>query len=79
MPHQLTHEETFVCTKGHSAAQISEHTHEVEKGDTLIVLTNTDLSLTNASTQDFCAIVVFSVGGQAVLSGQPAFTPPWAE
>ncbi|MBU1306891.1 MAG: cupin domain-containing protein [Alphaproteobacteria bacterium] len=78
-PHRLSHEEIFVCTEGHGTAQIGEQTHEVEKGDALIVPANVDLSLTNAGTQDFCAVVVFPVGGRAILPGQAGFTPPWAE
>lgn len=78
-PHRLTHEEIFVCTEGQGTAQIGAQTHHVEKGDTLIVPPDMDLTLANAGTADFCAVVVFPVGGQAILPGQPAFTPPWAE
>ncbi|MGV8831976.1 MAG: cupin domain-containing protein [Devosia sp.] len=78
-PHRLSHEEIFVCLEGRGTAQVGEQIHELEQGDTLIVPPDTDLALTNAGTKDFCAVAVFPVGGQAILPGQAAFTPPWAE
>ncbi|MGV8856423.1 MAG: cupin domain-containing protein [Devosia sp.] len=78
-PHRLTHEEIFVCVEGSGTATVGTQTHQLAQGDALIVPPDTDLALANAGTADFCAIVVFPVGGKAMLPDQAAFTPPWAK
>jgi quercetin dioxygenase-like cupin family protein len=77
-PHQLTREEVFVVTDGQALATVGSTTHELHKGSVLIVPAHTDFALANPFPEPFEAVVVFPVGGQAIVANQPPFTPPWA-
>jgi quercetin dioxygenase-like cupin family protein len=76
--HQLTREEIFVCLSGHASVRLGADVLPLSPGDTLIVPPHTDFGLDNPGDTPFEAVAIFPVGGQAILPGQPAFTPPWA-
>ncbi|ATQ77182.1 cupin [Massilia violaceinigra] len=77
-PHQLTREEIFVGLEGHATAKIGDQSFEVTPGSALVVPPHTMFTITNSGATPFKAVAVLPVGGQAVIAGQPAFTPPWA-
>jgi mannose-6-phosphate isomerase-like protein (cupin superfamily) len=74
----VTREEVFVATAGSAVATLGGEVHELGPGDTLVVPSGTEFSLSNPSDEPFEALVVFPVGGKAVTAEGP-FTPPWAE
>jgi quercetin dioxygenase-like cupin family protein len=76
--HQLTREEIFVCLSGGASIRLGDEVLILSPGDALIVPPHTDFGLDNPGDTPFEAVVVFPIGGQAILPGQPAFTPPWA-
>jgi quercetin dioxygenase-like cupin family protein len=76
--HQLTHEEIFVCLSGSASIRVGDEVLTLSPGDAVIVPPYTDFGLDNPGDTPFEAVAVFPVGGQAILPGQPAFTPPWA-
>ena len=77
-PHQLTREEVFIALEGRAIAVIGDATHELTPESALIVPANTLFSLSNPGSVPFRAVAILPVGGQALISGGRAFTPPWA-
>lgn len=75
--HSLTREETFLVLSGSVAAHFGDHVETAGPGDALIVPAGAEFSLV-APDGAAEAICVMPVGGQAV-TGDRAFTPPWAE
>lgn len=78
LSHSVTREEVFVAMAGSAVATLGGETHELGPGDTLVVPSGIEFSLSNPSDEPFEALVVLPVGGQAVTADGP-FTPPWAE
>lgn len=78
-PHSVTREEIFVAIRGEALFTIAGKPHTLTAGGAVVVPANTEFSLSNASSEQFEAVVVFPVGGQAVMPGGATFTPPWAE
>ena len=78
-PHSVTREEIFVAIRGEAIVTIAGEAHRVSAGGAVVVPPSTELSLANEGDEEFEAVVVLPVGGQAVMPGGQAFTPPWAE
>ncbi|NKI70240.1 cupin domain-containing protein [Collimonas pratensis] len=78
VPHQLTREEIFVGLEGRAMATIGDQSYEVTPGSALVVPAHTVLTLRNPDVTPFRAVAILPVGGQALIAGQTAFTPPWA-
>lgn len=79
VPHHLTREETFVAIEGAARVTIAGREHDISTGCALVVPPHTEFALGNPFDAPFRAVVVLPVGGQAVMGGEPAFTPPWAQ
>jgi quercetin dioxygenase-like cupin family protein len=77
-PHRLTHEETLVPTEGTVTASVDDEVFELVVGSALVVPAGAELHLSNPHPTPFKAVVVFPVGGKAILAGEEPFTPPWA-
>jgi len=77
VPHCCTREETFVAIEGAARVTVGGQEHDVSAGSALVVPAHTEFSLANPFDAPFRAVVVLPVGGQAVMDGEPAFTPPW--
>lgn len=78
-PHSVTREEIFVAIRGEALFTIAGKRHTLAAGGAIVVPAGTEFSLANESAVEFEAVVVFPVGGQAVMPGGATFTPPWAE
>jgi quercetin dioxygenase-like cupin family protein len=78
VPHSVTREETFLVLSGQGVVTLAGQEHHLGPGDALVVPPLTEFSLANPSPEPLEAVVAFPVGGQAV-TGEGAFTPPWAE
>lgn len=78
-PHSVTREETFVVIRGEASVTIDGAPHRVRAGGAFVVPANTPFSLANDGDEELEAVVVFPVGGKAVMPGGDAFTPPRAE
>jgi len=78
-PHSVTREEVFVATRGEATFVVNGAEHRLTAGGAMVIPADTEFSLANSSEEPFEAVVVLPVGGQAVVPGRPAFTPPWAE
>jgi quercetin dioxygenase-like cupin family protein len=78
VPHRLTHEETLVPIEGNVTARVNDETFELVVGSALVVPAGAELHISNPNSAPFKAVVILPVGGQAVLSNQAPFTPPWA-
>lgn len=76
--HMVTREEVFVATAGTAQVTLAGATSELRAGDALVVPAGVPFALANPASEPFEAVVSFPVGGQAV-TGDCAFTPPWAE
>jgi len=77
-PHQLTREEVFVVHEGRGTASLDGVPHPLAPGSVLVVPARTPFSISADGDADLVATCVLPVGGQAVIEGQDAFTPPWA-
>ena len=77
-PHQLTREEVFVVHEGHGTASLDGVQHPLVPGSVLVVPARTPFSISAEGDAELVATCVLPVGGQAVIEGQDAFTPPWA-
>ncbi len=77
-PHQLSREEVFVGLEGQATATIGGQSFAVTAGSALVVPAHTEFTITYPGSVPFKAVAVLPVGGQAMLAGQAAFTPPWA-
>lgn len=77
--HRLTREEIFVALSGAATVHLDGVAHELAAGDAAVIPPETDFGLANPGAEPFEAVVVFPVGGQAMLPGKAPFTPPWAE
>jgi mannose-6-phosphate isomerase-like protein (cupin superfamily) len=77
--HSVTREEVFVAIAGEAVFTIGGVEHRLAAGGALVVPAHTNFSLSNPSGETFEAVCVLPVGGQAVVPGRGAFTPPWAE
>lgn len=77
-PHTVTREEIFVALSGAAVVTVDGEDQKLEPGDAVIVPAHRTFSLANPGGEPFQAMVTFPVGGQAV-TGEGAFTPPWAE
>ena len=78
VPHHVTREEVFVGLEGGALASVGDATYMLGPECALIVPANTTFSLSNPNSTPFRALAILPVGGQAVVAGQPPFTPPWA-
>ena len=78
IPHRLSREETLVCIEGSALARLDGETHELTPGSALVIPAGVEFSIRNPHPSPFRAVAVLPVGGQAMIAGQPAFTPPWA-
>lgn len=78
-PHSVTREEIFVAIQGEAVVTIAGRAHRLASGGAVVVPAQTEFSLANESNETFEAVVVFPVGGQAVMPDGASFTPPWAE
>ncbi|MGZ3182927.1 MAG: cupin domain-containing protein [Telluria sp.] len=76
--HQVTREESFYILSGSGEARVGARSVRLVAGDVLVVPPQTDFSLAAGADEALRALVVFPVGGQAVLPGGAPFTPPWA-
>ena len=76
--HQLTREEIIVALSGHAIVTLGGEKMEIAKGDTIIVPAHVDFGLSNESDSAFEAMAILPVGAQAMIKGEPPFTPPWA-
>ena len=77
--HRVTREEIFVALSGTARVHLNGATYDLAAGDAAIIPPDTDFALANAGDEPFEAVVIFPVGGQAVVPGEAPFTPPWAE
>ena len=77
--HRLTREEILVAISGSARVSIAGVEAELMAGDAVIVPAYTDFAMFNPGAEPFAAVAVLPVGGQGILPGKPAFTPPWAE
>jgi quercetin dioxygenase-like cupin family protein len=77
-PHQLTREESFYVLEGRGTARVGASTVRLAAGDVLVVPPHTEFMLDASEGETLRALVVFPVGGQALLPGGAPFTPPWA-
>ena len=78
-PHRLTREEVIVALSGSARVRIGDVQSDLPEGCAVIVPANVDFALFNPGDGCFEAIAVLPVGGQAIIEGGVAFTPPWAE
>ena len=78
VPHRLTREETLVCIEGRASAQLGDDSFELSPGSALVIPPHVEFSIRNPHALPFRAVAVLPVGGQALIEGQPPFTPPWA-
>jgi len=76
--HRLTREEVFVILSGRAAVTLDGE-HTVGPGDVIVVPPDVDFALAIPDDAPLEALCCLPVGGQAVLPGQPPFTPPWAQ
>jgi quercetin dioxygenase-like cupin family protein len=76
--HQLTREEVIVCLAGSASATLGDESFTLSPGDALIVPPMTDFTLSIDGPAPFRAMAIMPVGGQAIVAGGAAFTPPWA-
>jgi quercetin dioxygenase-like cupin family protein len=76
--HSLTREEILVGLEGVGLATINDETFEIVPGTAVIVPAYAPLRISTSSDAGFRAVVVFPVGGQAMLPDRDPFTPPWA-
>ena len=76
--HRLTREEVIVCLAGTATATLGNEVFTLSAGGALIIPPLTDFILTNGGSDDFRAIAIMPIGGQAMLTGGTPFTPPWA-
>lgn len=78
-PHRLTRQEVLHVVAGEVSASIAGKTMTARSGDTIVVPAMTDFALENATSSPAEIIAFMAAGGQALVGGEPAFTPPWAE
>ena len=78
LPHVVTREEVFVATSGVAEVSLDGEISQLRAGDALVVPSGVPFALGNVSTEPFEAVVALPVGGRAI-TGDGAFTPPWAE
>jgi mannose-6-phosphate isomerase-like protein (cupin superfamily) len=78
VPHTLSREETLVCIEGRAFARLGAEAYELTPGSALVIPAGVEFSIRNPHAAPFKAVAVLPVGGQAMIAGQPAFTPPWA-
>lgn len=78
-PHRLTREEIFVALEGAAIATLDGQSHELTPGSALVVPAQAELTLSNPHDAPFRTVAVLPVGGQAIVGGNPPFTPPWAQ
>lgn len=76
--HCVTREEIFVILAGHGTAILDGEAHALGPGHTLVLPPRVRFSLAARGPEPLEAVVCLPVGGQAVLPGGEAFTPPWA-
>src|SRR5436189_14591 len=74
--HSCDREEIFVVLGGRAVATVGGETHELARGDALIVPADTDFALANPHAEAFEAIAAFPVGGRAAMPAGEKFTPP---
>lgn len=79
VPHRLTREEVFVALEGAAVATLDGQTHELTPGCALVVPAHAELTISNPHDVPFRTVAVLPVGGQAIVGGNPPFTPPWAQ
>ena len=78
-PHRLTREEVFVLLAGRALVRIDGHDAVASVGDIVVVPPDVDFEITAAAGEPLRALCCLPVGGQAVVAGGDAFTPPWAQ
>ncbi|HEY1322645.1 MAG TPA: cupin domain-containing protein [Streptosporangiaceae bacterium] len=77
-PHMVSREEIFVLLAGRADATVGGEHHRLLAGDALIVPPHTPFTLANPHDEPLEMVAVLPAGGQAIMPGQPPFTPPWA-
>ncbi|WP_331771587.1 cupin domain-containing protein (plasmid) [Embleya sp. NBC_00888] len=77
-PHALDREEIFVAISGRLTVTMDDGTFDVEAGDALVVLANTQFAIANHDDIPFEAVVILLVGGRGLIPGQAPFIAPWA-
>lgn len=77
--HSVTRTEVFVALAGSAEVRIAGETDTLAPGDTLVVPANMVFELSTPGIDDFEAVVLLPVGGQAAMPGAEPFTPPWAQ
>jgi mannose-6-phosphate isomerase-like protein (cupin superfamily) len=77
-PHRMTREEVIVAIAGTARVTIDGVESELAAGSAVIVPPDTEFALFNPGETPFEAVAVLPVGGQAMMAGNPPFTPPWA-
>jgi mannose-6-phosphate isomerase-like protein (cupin superfamily) len=76
--HTLTSDEAFVALRGRAHVELDGETRELGAGDCLVVAPERPFRIRNDGAEPFEAVCCMAAGGQAVVTGQGAFTPPWA-
>ncbi len=78
VPHHMTREEIIVATAGGATFRLGDEVHDVRPGDAMVLPAGRMFTLEASPTEGFEGLVCLPVGGQAVIPGNPPFTPPWA-
>jgi mannose-6-phosphate isomerase-like protein (cupin superfamily) len=74
----MTREEVLVVLDGTARASIDGEVAEVPPGGAIVVPAGVTFSLTAVGPHPVIAVACLPVGGQARMSGEQPFTPPWA-
>jgi quercetin dioxygenase-like cupin family protein len=78
-PHRLTREEVFVVLAGTAQVRLDGRESTAGAGDAIVVPADVVFEISATGDQSLRALCCLPVGGQAVLAGGEAFTPPWAQ
>jgi mannose-6-phosphate isomerase-like protein (cupin superfamily) len=76
--HTLTSDEAFVALRGRARVELDGEARELAAGDCLVVAPERPFRIRNDGAEPFEAVCCMAAGGQAVVTGQGAVTPPWA-
>jgi mannose-6-phosphate isomerase-like protein (cupin superfamily) len=73
--HSFDHEEVLVAVSGRAVAVLGGVTHEVVRGDAVVVPAHTAFSLANPHDEPFEAVVSLPVGAVARMAGGEPVIP----
>lgn len=76
-PHSVDREEIFLAIAGTASVQLGAEVHILRQGDALIVPAGEEFALGNPGPEEFEALALLPVGGQAKMPGGEGFRPPW--